>query len=144
MAWLWFWLYSFLSEDGKNNGESEMCETTTVIIDTSNIKVEDGGLIHLEECPEDDESKKFSSFSTLYHFYTILYILRKFLPYPSPHLFFLRWGGPICLHWGGQIQNWFNWKQQLFFDNYNCVLRAKKILYTVVLETCSFHDCWSK
>ncbi|XP_034323214.1 LIM domain only protein 3-like isoform X1 [Crassostrea angulata] len=43
-------------EDGKNNGESEMCETTTVIIDTSNIKVEDGGLIHLEECPEDDES----------------------------------------------------------------------------------------
>lgn len=71
VAWLWFWSYSFLSEDGKNNGESEMCETTTVIIDTSNIKVEDGGLIHLEECPEDDESKQFFSFSTLFYFYTV-------------------------------------------------------------------------
>lgn len=48
-----------------------MCETTTVIIDTSNIKVEDGGLIHLEECPEDDESKQFSSFLTLFSSYTV-------------------------------------------------------------------------
>lgn len=71
LAWLLLWSYSFLSEDGKNNGESEMCETTTVIIDTSNIKVEDGGLIHLEECPEDDESKLFSSFSTLFSSYTV-------------------------------------------------------------------------
>lgn len=73
LAWLLLWSYSFLSEDGKNNGESEMCETTTVIIDTSNIKVEDGGLIHLEECPEDDEStgKQFSSFSTLFSSYTV-------------------------------------------------------------------------
>lgn len=71
LAWLLLWSYSILSEDGKNNGESEMCETTTVIIDTSNIKVEDGGLIHLEECPEDDESKQFSSFSTLFSSYTV-------------------------------------------------------------------------
>lgn len=57
LVWLLLWSYFIFLEDGKNNGESEMCEIIIVIIDISNIKVEDGGFIYLEECLEDDESK---------------------------------------------------------------------------------------
>lgn len=48
-----------------------MCEIIIVIIDISNIKVEDGGFIYLEECLEDDESKKFFLFLILFFLYIV-------------------------------------------------------------------------
>lgn len=114
-----------------------MCETTTVIIDTSNIKVEDGGLIHLEECPEDDESKQFFSFEHCFIFTLCLFaVYKEFFALTFSPNFLVTFAFIEVGFKTGLIEN-----SNLLFFNYNSVLRAKIILHTVVLETCTFSDC---